>query len=194
MEKKFELEGPIEQENRDDGTDTRGNGVYILLVIFIILFLTIASLFVYYQFYVGKINNEYKFNWSLEKKNPGAALVKTLDSENKALKARLDSIAQGLLNPGQVNPCTLFSPNTAGEMYYVQLGAFKSFDFTKYEPSLVNTFVDSENGFNKLIIGGFQDFTEACNLKRDLLGAGFKGVWIIKKVDGQRVQFETTCP
>ena len=194
MEKKFEIDGPIETENQNEDTNTHGFGVYIFLVVFVILFLTTASFFVYYQFYIGKINGEYKFNWSLEKGNSGLALVNALNQENKTLKLRLDSLSNGTVKSGQPASGSLFSANVSGEVYYVQLGAFKTFDFTKYEPSLVNMFVDSENGLNKLIVGGFQDFTEACSLRRDLTSAGIKGVWIIKKVDGKRVKFEANCP
>jgi len=192
MEKKFEIEGPIEQDPQEQDCNCSCTGVYIALVVFIVLFLTTASLFVYYQFYVGKINGDYKFDWSMNKKNTDYAMLKQLSDSNNSLKTKLDNCSASLT--ASANLSALF-PNTPGnEMYYVQLGAFRTYDFTKYEPNLVNMFVESTGGLNKLIIGGFQKFTDACELKKDLNGAGFKGIFIVKKVDGKRILFTESCP
>jgi cell division septation protein DedD len=88
---------------------------------------------------------------------------------------------------------SLFTANTTGEVYYVQIGAFKNIDFQKYDPNLVNMFVEVADGMNKLIIGGFLNFDDACNLRKDIVRIGIKNAFIVKKVDGVRVKFSQWC-
>jgi hypothetical protein len=193
MEKKFEIEDLVDQETPEVEHRCNCTASYILMVIFIIFFLTTATLLVYYQFYIGKSDGKYVFDWSLKKKNTSYLVVKKLEKQNKLIQSRLDSCSSGLgISPGSQS--SLFSNPNSGDIYCVQLGAFRSFDFKKYEPSMVNMFVDSENGMNKLIVGGFSEFTDACEFKRDLVNVGIKGVFIIKKVDGKRVTFDSPCP
>jgi hypothetical protein len=193
MEKKFEFDGAEEQEQAFEKNQSNNTTLSVLLVVFIILFLTCAAFLVYYQFYMGKSGNKFVFNWSLEKKNTAYMAVKGLEQENKLFKARIDSLSSGKAG-SFYNQSSMFTNPSTGEVYCVQIGAFKSFNFNKYEPGMVNMFVDKENGLNKLIIGGFTNFEDACQFRKDLRGSGIKGVFIIKKVDGKKVPFESTCP
>jgi hypothetical protein len=187
MDPKFEIEGELDEEIDDDEEEEgRGAGIYILLAVFILLFLVSASLLVYYQFYKGKG----QFEWSLQKKNAIAAdtNVAYLKMQHDSSVTQLDSL-KNIIATSQ----SLFTKTTTGEVYYVQIGAFRNIDFTKYESNLVNMFVEVADGMNKLIIGGFLNFDDACSFKKDIVRIGIKDAFIVKKVDGVRVKFVQWC-
>lgn len=184
MDTKFEIEGELEEDYEEE--DNRGAGIYILLAVFILLFLVSASLLVYYQFYKG----HGQFEWSLQKNNSGLGnnSVSYLKMQRDSSLTQLDSL-KNIISSSQ----SLFTKATAGEVYYVQIGAFRNSDFTKYDPNMVNMFVEVADGMNKLIIGGFTNFDDACNFRKDIVRIGVKGAFIVKKVDGVRVKFNQWC-
>lgn len=210
-EKKFEIEGQIEnndqfEEEFEEEFEERGPWVYIFLVIFIILFLSVASLFVYYQFYVDG-----KFQFSMKKRTSTNIVIdEELKKENTLLNEKVDSLENIILNmdtsstestfnnnvdnSASLNQDApdLFSQEQAGEKYEVQIGAFRTYDFSKYDQNLVNMNVEVEDGFNKLVIGRFQSFDEACEFRQDLKSIGINS-FIVKKVDGKRVKFNKWC-
>jgi len=191
-DRKFELDGHIEEENPEQievNPSSRVIGIYILLVVFIILFLTSASMFVYFQFYQGKG----KWHFSLEKNLVDLSLTDSVVKENTSLKARLDSL-QLLVEKNTAVDQELFPTDTLGEMYEVQIGFFRSYDFEGYEDKLINMNTETENGATKLRIGRFTTFEEACKFRKDIIDLGIKGAFIVKKVDGQRVPFDAICP
>lgn len=185
MDPKFEIEGELEEEIEEE-EDSRGVGVYILLAVFIFLFLVSASLLVYYQFYKG----HGQFEWLLQKKNApvGDTSVTYIKMQRDSSLTQLDSL-KNMIASSQ----SLFTKTTTGEVYYVQIGAFRNTDFTKYDPNLVNMFVEVADGMNKLIIGGFLNFDDACSFRKDIVRIGIKGAFIVKKVDGVRVKFSQWC-
>lgn len=206
-ETKFELEDSFEEDNEIleeeyEEDDERGNGIYILLAVFIILFLTTASLFIYYQFYLG----DGQWQFSMKKRSTEAVIAnKNLEKENVILSKRIDSLM--LANERDTNQSDvvqvsasegsngeLFENIYEGTVYEIQMGAFKNYDFTKYAPQLVNMNVDVEDGYNKLVIGRFTSFDDACAFRQDLKLLGLTGTFIVKKVDGQRVKFDKWCP
>ncbi len=207
-DQKFELEqnldDEIEEELDEEYEEERGPGIYILLAVFIILFLTTLSFFVYYQFYLGEGKWDFSF-----KKRTGSAVVlnKELKQENEMLVARVDSLEQSLATSGSMGTDStsasaindnnggggeIFPQSLAGEKWEVQIGAFTNFDFTKYDPYLQNMNIDKENGVTKLVIGRFNSFDEACAMSKDLKKVGI-GNFIVKKVDGKRVKFNQWC-
>jgi hypothetical protein len=189
MDTKFEIEGELDEENEEEEVEEsegRGAGIYILLAIFILLFLVSASMLVYYQFYRG----HGKFEWSLQK-HPTIAADTNLAyivMQRDSTLTQLDSL-KNLMTSSQ----SLFTSTTAGEVYYVQIGAFRNTDFTKYDPNLVNMFVEVADGMNKLIIGGFLNFDDACSFRKDIIRIGIRDAFIVKKVDGVRVKFNQWC-
>lgn len=189
MDAKFEIEGELEEEieEEEQEEESRSVWVYILLAVFILLFLLSASLLVYYQFYKG----HGQFEWSLQKRNTTAVTdtsVTYLKMQRDSSLTQLDSL-KNIIASSQ----SLFTASTAGEVYYVQIGAFKELDFTKYSPNMVNMFVEVADGMNKLIIGGFTNFDNACNFRKDIVRIGIKGAFIVKKVNGERVKFNKWC-
>jgi len=208
-DKKFEIEGQIEEEEfEDEDYNERGPGIYILLVVFIVLFVSILSLFVYYQFYQG----EGKWNFSMKKRGmDNVALNKEMEQENAQLKIQVDSLQNVINQFGQDTnqvvqeappketisnnggSSSLFYPDLAGEKYEVQIGAFRNFNFAKYDSKLVNMNVDKENGMQKLVIGRFNTFEEACSFKKDILSLGIQNAFIVKKIDGKRQKFDKWC-
>ena len=188
MDAKFEIEGELENENEEEEEEeeSRSVWVYILLAVFILLFIVSGSLLVYYQFYKG----HGQFEWSLQKKNALVAdtSVHYYKMQRDSSLTQLDSLKK-IIASSQ----SLFTANTTGEVYYVQIGAFKNIDFTKYSANMVNMFVEVADGMNKLIIGGFTNFDDACSFRKDIIRIGIKGAFIVKKVNGERVKFKQWC-
>ncbi|MFC2113958.1 hypothetical protein ACFLRI_01265 [Bacteroidota bacterium] len=195
-EKRFELEGQIEETEEqleEEEVRERGPLMYILLTVFIILFVTTASLFVYFQFYQGGG----KWSFSLTKQPPDATSInQDLLMKIDNLKAELDSLKQSLPDTSiQIQEYSpLFTEDMQGEKFEVQIGYFKSYDFSLYLPYLVNMNVEKSKGSSKLLIGRFDNFQDACNFRRDMLDIGIQGAFVVKKVDGKRIPFDEKCP
>jgi len=194
--RKFEIEGDIESTEEftehNEKENTSGKSVYYFLTLFIILFLTISSLFVYYQFYTGNG----KWNFSLKKQITPTTDHSNLISENLKLKGVIDSIQQILANNSNDTNTfhEIFNDDYIGETYEVQIGFFKTFDLTKLDKNLVNMNVETSNGSTKLLVGKFTTLDEACKFRKDIEDMGIKGAFIVKKTDGKRVAFEAKCP
>jgi hypothetical protein len=191
MDAKFEIEGELENdqeevEEEEQEEESRSIWAYILLAVFILLFLVSSSLLVYFQFYKG----QGQFEWSLQKR--GASVSDTSITYYKLQRdsslTQLDSLKNIIASSS-----SLFTTNTTGEVYYVQIGAFKNINFTKYSANMVNMFVEVADGMNKLIIGGFTNFDDACSFRKDIVRIGIKGAFIVKKVNGERVKFSQWC-
>jgi hypothetical protein len=189
MDTKFEIEGELEDENEEEEEqeeESRSMWAYILLAVFILLFLISTSLLVYFQFYKG----QGQFEWSLQKRNAPVA-----DTSATFYKLQHDSSLTQLDSLKNIiaSSSSLFTTNTTGEVYYVQIGAFKNINFAKYSANMVNMFVEVADGMNKLIIGGFTNFDDACSFRKDIVRIGIKGAFIVKKVNGERVKFKQWC-
>jgi cell division protein FtsN len=216
-EKKFEIEGqPEENEEEqleedfeeDYEEERRGPWVYILLVLFIVLFLSATSLLTYFQFYQGKVDGKHKFEFSLEKKTTSASADQALVDENKELKAKLDSLLNTEIADTSVDdymaseetdvfeaePETPPTTSYAGEKFHVQIGAYSSFPFKNYGNKNVVFKVESIDGLNKIVIGSFDSFDDACAFRKDLMNLGLSGAFIVKTKEGQRVNFDRYCP
>ncbi|MBC8343032.1 MAG: hypothetical protein ISR55_03245 [Bacteroidetes bacterium] len=194
---RFELDGHVENPDGDEFIEPevpkRGPGLYILLALFIILFLTSLSLFVYFQFYLGQGKWDFSFEKHNIQQNSSQLL---LEENNQRLQNLVDSIellkvdTSAGFQPGD----PLFSEDGSGEVYEVQIGFFKSFDFDRYDSQLVNMNVEYSNGASKLLIGRFQNFEDACAFRREIIDIGIKGAFVVKKVNGVREDFDAICP
>jgi hypothetical protein len=186
MMPRFEIEGEIEDKIEEE-EENRGGGVYLFLAVVILLFLVSASLLVYYQFYKG----QGKFEWTMQKRNTIVADTITetyLKMQCDSSLAMLDSLRNAIQSSQ-----SLFTKSTIGEVYYVQIGAFRKTDFTRYDSNLVNMFVDVSDGMNMLIIGGFLNINDACCFRKDMVRIGIEDAFVVKKVDGVRVKFDQWC-
>ncbi|HPD64994.1 MAG TPA: hypothetical protein P5050_02810 [Bacteroidia bacterium] len=197
--RKFEPESEILSEINDnheevlDEETSNGKGLYILLAIFIILFFTTASFFVYFQFYQG--NGQWRF--SLQKHSVDLKLTDSLRTENQQLKKVIDSLSVLAYNKQLEDTQTagpIFTSGISGEKYEVQIGYFKNFSFSRYAPSLINMNIDTVNQSIRLMIGRFDKLEDACRFKKDIVEMGIKNAFIVKKVDGKRVEANIPCP
>jgi hypothetical protein len=188
MHSRFEYDGQLGAQEEENNSR---NGLYISLVIFIILFLTTVSFLIYFQFYAG----HGKFRWTFSHRSKDYIALQYTQKQEDTLKAKITTL--NLLNDSlktyRAVAGTLFTTRIKGEVYFVQIGAFRYFDFSKYESHIVNFFVDKESGLTKLIIGGFDTFDEACTFRDDMKKIGIHDAFIIKKVDGQNVKFNQWC-
>ncbi len=192
--RKFEIDGNFEDESIDESQDEQRSGGYgplVLLIIFIVLFLASASMFAYFQFYQG----DGKWRFSMKKTTYNPELVEALVAENSLLASVIDSLQQQSLDFNTVyENAELFPAFSEGESYEVQIGYFRTYDFSQYEGALLNLNADSEDGAVKLRIGRFATFEEACRFRKDIITLGIGGAFIVKKIDGKRVPFDRVCP
>lgn len=212
-ENKFEIEGEIEEneeyedfEEEEEEESRRGVGTLVLLIIFIILFLNISGLFVYYQFYLGKGN----WDFSFKKRTGSALIVKELEFQRDSLFVLTDSLTnligtdfQASSTPTEYEeqpedevetPKVSTTKTTKGDAFEVQIGAFRQLNFGRYKSSLRSIDVDVIDGVSKIIMGSFGNFYDACNCRKDLKKVGFNDAFIVKKVNGRRVDFDEYCP
>jgi hypothetical protein len=54
--------------------------------------------------------------------------------------------------------------------------------------------VEERNGAYKLMIGRFNNFDDACALRRDMIDMGIDGAFVVKKLNGVRESFDEKCP
>lgn len=209
-ENKFEIEGDIEDndelEIEEDEEEfeprRRGMGTMILMIVFIILFINAAGLFVYYQFYLG----EGKWDLSLKKRTGSIIVMKELESERDSLFFIADSLmnnrgietetfpvteepVEEVVEPQEKKPSKI-----KGEVYEIQIGAFRTIDLGKYKSNMRSIDVDASSRVDKVVIGSFRNFDDACSFRNDMKKIGFKDAFIVKKVNGNRVDFEGLCP
>jgi hypothetical protein len=193
-ETRFTLDGSVEdteeQEELEEEEAQRGPGIYIVLALFIILFLTATSALLYFQCYQG--NGRWDF--SFHKQSSDALLLneQVLDS-NQVLRTYLDSLNTLLLENNEAFH-SLFDSADSDVIFEVQIGYFRSFDFSRYDTNLVNMNVEYANGAYKLLVGRFTDFSDACAFRRDMIDMGIKGAFVVKKEFGERVPFNVKCP
>ena len=78
-----------------------------------------------------------------------------------------------------------------GIIYKVQVGAFKSFDITKYFDKHKNFSGDVDaDGTMKYTLGVFNEYWEADKFKKYLRDMGVAGAWVVAYKDGKRVNMK----
>lgn len=78
-----------------------------------------------------------------------------------------------------------------GVTFKVQVGAFKSFDITKYFEKHKNFSGDVDSdGTMKYTLGVFNDYWEADKFKKYLRDMGVAGAWVVAYKDGKRVNIK----
>lgn len=104
-------------------------------------------------------------------------------TEEKAQQAASAPVANAS-NSGTATP-------EKGVVFKVQVGAFKSFDLTKYFDRHQNFSgeVDAD-GTMKYTLGIFSDYWEADKFKKYMREMGVKGAWIVSYKDGKRVNIK----
>lgn len=126
------------------------------------------------------------------------ATVEKLQSKNERLIARNDSLKQALMNapaPGEGETSGGGSAASgggppAGTVYEIQIGAFKNFDLEDFDNNLMNVQQFQEGGLTKISIGRFRDPDQAERFLRQIQELGFQDAFIIKRVDGKRVEYD----
>lgn len=181
--------------------------------IFLILFLIMFSLFSYYQFYDGEkfsINFEHRSEGpmtqldSLAKINKAsqeevANLMKSMEELTQEIREKtvaLESIKNDTTHimyavdeTGETNPATDMVNLNEGTYYQVQLIALQQYhpDFGGADFSF---YVDKEDGFSKMLMGAFLNEDQAKDLYQKVQRSGFNDAFIVKKVNGTRVDYD----
>jgi hypothetical protein len=196
----FELEAKTEDYSADTKKKKNSNIHSILLTLFIFLFICTSLLFVYYQFFIGRIEDKAVWDFTLRKRTNNILTLYEALRKNSALRKQVDSLETICKSFPDTSlyalPVSsgLFDSEIKGVQYQVQIGAFKEYDFSRYNKHLVNMNTDIVNGMTTLLIGRFETFGEACKFRSDLIAMGVKDAFIIKTVDGKRVPFDEYCP
>ncbi|MGB0430412.1 MAG: hypothetical protein ACPGLV_08055, partial [Bacteroidia bacterium] len=178
--------------------------------IFMVLFLISLTLLSYYQFYDGKsfaLTFEHKSHSGISQIDSLATKYQTQMSELKnqqkiitelrekiqGLNAQNIDLVQDTAAAANVLNTDGSPANTSinlmqGTYFQVQLIALK-----QYHPSFNDAefsfYVDKEDGFSKMLIGAFSAEESAKSLYEKVRRAGFKDAFIVKKVNGSRVEY-----
>jgi hypothetical protein len=190
-----------ESENNNNGS--RNSGAWI---IFFVLFLLAAGMLVYYQFYQG--NGQWRFSL-MHKSNDTSFLVQLkkqypdtihhTETVKKDSVIRSDSVhpvnvpgshpvsdqkaADGLT----LEPISVDKEPPTGTVYEVQIGTFENYDLKKYKAVFNNLHEEKDGKLTKLTLGRFQNEKQANTFKNDMIKLGVKKAWVVKKVNGKRI-------
>lgn len=186
-----------EEEEAYEEVEENGKGALIgFLILFIILFLVSTGLLFYYQFYQGSDG----WRFSFKKQEISVTEAEQLKNNNKKLEASLDSMKTELKEKAtkvdmlQENQTTggggssKGGADISGTYYEVQVGAFKSFDFDRYNHNVTNLTFVNKGGLKKLNLGRFKKPNPARAFRRDLVKLGLEDAFIVKKENGQRIK------
>lgn len=186
--------------------------------IFLVLFITCFSMLCYFQFYDGhkfSVSFTHRPAAGAEHALPSEiqqmtdevqAQKEELEAENRRLAHMMrkkkqsaetnnsesaESAESDTSTPEEATPpksnATL-SP-TKGTVYQVQVAALKQYTANLSSASY-HMYVDSENGFTKFLIGAFSSEAEVKAFRKKMVDAGFDDAYIVKKVNGERVEYE----
>ena len=76
-----------------------------------------------------------------------------------------------------------------GTYYQIQVIALKNYHPEITQSSDLNMYVDSDQGFTKLLLGAVDNEKEAKRFYQEIKKAGFEDAFIVKKVNGSRVEY-----
>ncbi|MFY0673794.1 MAG: hypothetical protein JXQ87_10330 [Bacteroidia bacterium] len=178
--------------------------------IFLTLFLISLTLLGYYQFYDGK-----SFSIDFAHRSSGnvsqldsitekySAQVKELEDQQKiieelttkiqelnavSLELAKDTVSESKVLSNNGTPAFEGVDLSKGTYYQVQLIALQQYhpSFGKSENAF---YVDKENGYSKMLMGAFDDESQAKMLYEKVRKAGFNDAFIVKKENGKRVEY-----
>lgn len=75
-----------------------------------------------------------------------------------------------------------------GTIYRVQIGAYAKRDLSSYSAEQENFQVEKHSGVQKYTVGMFRDKSDAQAFRAQIVAIGIKDAWIVKYIDGQRVE------
>lgn len=180
--------------------------------IFLVLFLITFSLLVYYQFYDGqsmKISFAHKSTAGITRidsiGNEFKAQLETLENQQKIIAELRDKIKELheknfeiLSDSGKtVSTPIIASPDknsspavniNSGTYFQIQVIALQDYH-PDFGASNFNFYVDKEGGYSKMLIGALQNEKDAKLLYEKVKKSGFDDAFIVKKVNGKRVEY-----
>lgn len=180
---------------------------------FVTLFLIMLSLFAYYQFYDGEhfsINFEHRSKGAMNRLDSLAQLNEDSQEEIAQLMKRMEELTadirqktaayEALKNDttrstyavdetGESNPTTEKIDLNSGVFYQVQLIALQQYH-PDFEGADFSFYVDKEDGYSKMLMGAFTSEEQAMDLYKKVQRSGFNDAFIVKKVNGARVEYD----
>ncbi|RYD79240.1 MAG: hypothetical protein EOP53_09950 [Sphingobacteriales bacterium] len=161
-----------------------------------LLALSLGLLF-YYQFYEGSGN----WRFTLKHKANDTAFMASLTPQLQHLQAINDSlkkqkpdtvkIIQTVEIPAKVeetiplNASNIYMPDP-DKKYLVQIGAFKNFDLSRFQPGMENMEQLKVNGLNTITVGRFSTQKEAELFAKDIKTLGISSP-IVAKLEGNNL-------
>lgn len=101
--------------------------------------------------------------------------------EQKALVAKLQT---ELMAASEKN----IKKEIKGTVYRVQIGAFTKRDLGAYTGKTDNFQLETDKGVQKYTVGVFREKSDAAAFRTQIVAIGIKDAWIVKYIDGQRVE------
>jgi hypothetical protein len=177
---------PEEMAELEDALSRANMAMGILLI----LFLLSLGLLIYYQFYQG--NGRWAFD--LRHKDSGAATVNAPADSGRLtrLTHEVDSLRLSLPNSAaasntvQPQPATTSASNS-GTYFTLQIAAFKGENISGFQNGLSPAELQTDGDVSRLTIGQFNSYDNALAFRNSLAKKGISG-WVVKMVNGQRVQ------
>ncbi|MCB0736102.1 MAG: hypothetical protein KDC92_01220 [Bacteroidetes bacterium] len=159
--------------------------------IFFILFLITAGLFGYFHFVAGHHAHDDKHAEGQHGHNQ--AIIDEKDEEIRRLAAELAAAKSGntteSTSTGSNESTGDAVTPSKGTVYQIQISALR-----QYKPSHSNSsykiFIDKNDGYTKFLVGAFASESDAMEFNEKLKQAGFDDTFIVKKVDGERVEYD----
>lgn len=195
-----------------------GSSTSIWTWIFLVLFVTCLSLLCYFQFWDGhKFGVSFTHRPAASESHALPSDIQQMTDEVQAQKEELEAEnrrlahmmrkkkkssgaggeesagsteAEGSSEPtGETEVTTATLSPTSGTVYQVQVAALKQYK-ANLSSSSYHMYVDSEGGFTKFLMGTFSSEAEVKAFRQKMVKAGFDDAYIVKKVDGKRVEYQ----
>ncbi len=115
--------------------------------------------------------------------------AKLTDANRKLTKVekRL-SDQQALVTKLQAELTAVPDKDIKGTVYRVQIGAYAKRDLSSYSGEQKSFQVEKNQGIQKYTVGMFRDKSDAQAFRVQIVAIGIKDAWIVKYIDGQRVE------
>lgn len=185
---KFTIEGDIENNaNYAIVNNFKQDNKYKLnlrISIFIIIFLIVCVFYFVVMFYKAKETNK-QMNDKINK-------AESLIQENSAYKEANDTLQKKLLRLKRENDILSENNDSAkGVFFEVQIGNFTEFNIDEYVMELRNLRQEKTETGNKLCIGRFRSYRKALLFENDIKKMGFTNAFLVGRIDGKLVDFQT---
>lgn len=185
---KFTIEGEIENNAQKVIVENKkpnnvNNAFFTIIAIAAILFFVST---VYFSV------NYFNLKESTISMNEKIKKAENLIQENGAYKEANDTLQKKLLKLKHENDILAENNDSAGGVFFeVQIGNFSEFNIDAYVNEIRNLRQEKAETGNKLCIGRFRSYRKALLFENDIKKMGFTNAFLVGRIDGKLVNFQT---